>query len=459
MAVSLTLPMGLKLPTVVVVGRPNVGKSTLFNRMIGKRVAVVEDSPGITRDRLYADCSWRGKKFLLVDTGGILFGDDDPLVEQIRLQAEIALQEATVVIFLVDCVQGVSMGDHDLADRLRGIKVPVLIVANKADNKDRAVQANEFYELGLGEVYAVSGLNGAGVADLMDEMASHLPKVEDLEEAPEEIKLAIIGRPNVGKSSMVNAFMGEVRSIVSNIPGTTRDAIDTVLEYKGETFRLIDTAGIRRRGKIQGTVEYYMALRSTRAVERADCSLLVIAGNEGLTDQDKRVSKISHDMGRAMVIAVNKWDLVEPPNGKPRQKSDEKKALEKVIRDEQPEIKYAQIAFTSAQEGAGLEPILDAARNAVEQWSFRIGTGALNKLIQEAAFSRPYTSKGRTLKIYYATQVSARPPTFLLFCNDPELMHFSYKRYLENQIRKAYPLPGTPIRIFVRSSHKDQEDD
>ena len=450
--------MGLKLPTVVIVGRPNVGKSTLFNRMVGRRVAVVEDSPGITRDRLYTEAEWRGKKFLLVDTGGILFNDDDPLVEQIRLQAEIALQEATVVIFLVDCVEGVSMGDHDLADRMRGIKVPVFIVANKADNRNRAVAANEFYELGLGEVFAVSGLNGHGVADMMDTIVENIPKVEDLEEVKEEIKLAIIGRPNVGKSSMVNAFLGETRAIVSSIPGTTRDAVDTVLDYRGETFRLIDTAGIRRRGKTQGTVEYYMALRSTRAVERADCSLLVIDGNEGLTDQDKRVSKISHDMGRSLVIAVNKWDLKEPPNGQPRVKSDEKREMEKIIRNEQPEISYAQIAFTSAKEGAGLEPILDAAISAVENWSFRISTGALNKLIQEACFSRPYQSKGRSLKIYYCTQVSARPPTFLLFCNDPDVMHFSYKRYLENQIRKMYPLPGTPIRVIARSSHKRDEE-
>lgn len=293
---------------------------------------------------------------------------------------------------------------------------------------------------------------------MLDRVVETLPAVEALEQTKDEIRLAIIGRPNVGKSSMVNAFTGEQRSIVSNIPGTTRDAVDTVLEYRGETFRLIDTAGIRRKGKIQGTVEYYMALRSTRAVERADCSLLVVDGGEGLTDQDKRVAKISHDMGRALVIAVNKWDLKEPPDGRPRHKTPEKKEMEEVIRNEQPEVSYAQIAFTSAAESAGLEPVLDAVLTAVENWSFRISTGQLNKLIQDAVFARPYQSKGKALKIYYCTQVSARPPTFLLFVNDPELLHFSYKRYIENQLRKMYPLPGTPIRVIARSSHKRDDD-
>jgi GTP-binding protein len=387
-----------------------------------------------------------------------LFGDDDPLVEQIRLQAEIALQEADVIVFLCDCVDGLSMGDRDLADRLRGVKVPVYVAANKADNPSRISMATEFYELGFENVMAISGLHGSGVADLLDAIAEVIPATDTLPEKREEIKLAIIGRPNVGKSSMINAFTGEQRAIVSNIPGTTRDAIDTMLEYGGETFRLIDTAGIRRRGKIQGTVEYYMALRSTRAVERADCSLLVIDGDEGLTDQDKRVGKISHDLGRSLVIAVNKWDVKEPPNGMPRMKSDQKRAIEKTIRDEDPEISYAEIAFTSAKEGAGLEPVLDSVMRAVDSWNFRISTGQLNRTIQDAIFSRPMSTKGKVLKVYYSTQVSARPPTFVLFCNDPEIMHFSYKRYLENQLRKIYPLPGTPIRIILRSSHERDRD-
>lgn len=448
-----------KVPVVVIVGRPNVGKSTLFNRMIGRQIAVVEDQPGITRDRLYAECLYRNQRFQLVDTGGILFNDQDPLIEQIRLQAEIALAEASMVVFLVDAIEGVSLGDQDLADRLRGIKVPVLLVANKADNPKREQMANEFYELGIGDVMPISSLHGNGIGDLLDHIVEAIPKVRPDDEVEEEIKVAIVGRPNVGKSSMVNAFTGEQRAIVSDIPGTTRDAVDTIIESKGTKFRLIDTAGIRRRGKIQGTVEYYMALRSTRAIERADCALVIIDGKEGLTDQDKRVTKISHDTGHALVIAVNKWDLQEPPDGEPRKMSPQKKEQIKIIRNETPEWAYAEVAFTSAAESAGLEPVLRKIEAAVASWNFRIGTGVLNRLIQDAAFARPYSTKGKLLKIYYATQVSVRPPTFVLFVNDPDIMHFSYKRYLENQIRKAFPMTGTPIRIHVRSSRKDEDED
>jgi|GEM_PF-3792153 len=307
-----------KLPVVVIVGRPNVGKSTLFNRIVGKRVAVVEDSPGITRDRLYAETQSSGRHFVVVDTGGILFMDDDPLVEQIRVQAQIALAEADVVLFLVDAAEGINPADIDLANHLRGFKKPILVVANKADNPKREATAGEFYELGIGDVYSVSGLHGRGVHALIDHVVGLLPPVEVLADEREEIRLAIVGRPNVGKSSLFNAFTGEQRAIVSNIPGTTRDAIDTLIEYRDERFRLIDTAGLRRRGKTQGTVEYYMALRATNAIERAQCALIVIDGNDGLTDGDKRIAKIAHDEGRALVVAVNKWDLIEPPDGYPR---------------------------------------------------------------------------------------------------------------------------------------------
>lgn len=449
--------MPQKLPVVVIVGRPNVGKSTLFNRIVGKRVAVVEDTPGITRDRLYAEAEWNRKRFQLVDTGGILFSEDDPLIEQVRVQAEIALTEADVVLFVVDVTEGINPDDWELANLLRGINKPVYVVVNKADNRKREELASEFYALGLGEVVAVSGLNGNRVADMLDEAVSHLPEVDALEEAPEEIRLAIVGRPNVGKSSLLNALTGEKRAIVSGIPGTTRDAIDTVITYKNEQFRLIDTAGIRRRGKIQGTVEFYMALRATRAIERAECVLVLVDGTEGLTDGDKRIAKSAHNEGRACVIAVNKWDVVEPPDGNPRKRSQEKKDFTKIIRDEFPELSYAPICFTSAKESAGLPQILDRVKSALESWNWRISTGQLNKLIHDAMFERPYTSKGRPFKVYYCTQVGTRPPAIALFCNDPELLHFSYQRYLENRIRKEYPLVGTPLRLFARASKKKDD--
>lgn len=446
--------MRTKLPVVVIVGRPNVGKSTLFNRIIRRRVAVVEDSPGITRDRLYAEAEWQGKKFTVVDTGGILFGEDDPLTEQIRIQAQIAVAEADAIMFLTDARDGVNPDDQDLAHRLRGLKTPLFVVVNKADHPGRDLVANEFYGLGLGEIYPVSGLHGRGVADLLDQVVAVLPEANPEDDEREEIRLAIIGRPNVGKSSMVNAFTGEQRMIVSEVAGTTRDAIDTVLEYKGEKFRLIDTAGIRRRGKIQGTVEYYMVDRAQKAIERAECALVVVDGQEGLTDGDKRIAKIAHDAGKACVFAINKWDLMEPPDGEPRQKSPLKKDFLQIIHDQIPELAYAPAAFTSAKESAGLAPVLETVLRAVQNYSFRISTGQLNRLIQDAVYARPYSTKGRVLKIYYATQVSTRPPTFTLFCNDPELMHFSYERYLLNRIRAAFPLEGTPIRIVTKTSHK-----
>lgn len=449
--------MRSRLPTVVIVGRPNVGKSTLFNRLVGERVAVVEDTPGVTRDRLYGEMTWRGRRFTIVDTGGILFAETDPLSEQIRIQAEVALAEADVVLFMADVEAGVHPDDIDLANRLRGFEKPVYIIVNKADNARREQDAGEFYSLGLGEVFPLSSLHGRGVADLLDEVLPHLPEKPADEEGKEEIRLAIVGRPNVGKSSLVNAFTGETRMIVSDIAGTTRDAIDTTLEHKGEPFRLIDTAGIRRRGKIQGTIEYYMVNRAERALERADCALVVVDGSEGLTDGDKRIAKLAHDAGKACVWAVNKWDTKEPPDGHPREKSPLKKEFIQTIRDEMPELNYAPIVFTSAIESAGLAPCLDTVLRALESYSFRIGTGALNRLVQDALFSRPYTTKGRAFKVYYSTQVATRPPAFVLFCNDPEIMHFSYGRYLMNKIRAEHPLEGTPIRLFLRSSHERDE--
>jgi GTPase len=449
--------MGSQLPVVVIVGRPNVGKSTLFNRLAKSRIAVVEDSPGITRDRLYAETEWNGRRFTVVDTGGILFSDDDPLVEQIRVQAQVALAEADVVLFVADVAQGLTPDDRDLAHRMRGLKKPVFIVVNKADNRSRDSISGEFYELGLGDVWPVSSLHGRGVAELLDEVVQLLPSAEEMAPKQDEIRLAIIGRPNVGKSSLLNAFAGETRSIVSNIPGTTRDAIDTLVESQGERYRLIDTAGIRRRGKIQGTVEYYMVNRATRAVERADCALVVINGEEGLTDGDKRIAKLAHDHHKALVFAVNKWDTQEEGEEFRNSRSPVKKEFLKELRNQLPEMSYGPVIFTSAKEGVGLEQVLRACKMAVDNYSFRISTGALNRLIQEATYSRPHTRKGINFKIYYATQVASKPPSFALFCNNPDLMHFSYQRYLENQIRKQYPLEGTMIRIFGRSSHERKE--
>ncbi|MDR3692043.1 MAG: ribosome biogenesis GTPase Der [Fimbriimonas sp.] len=445
------------LPVVVIVGRPNVGKSTVFNRLIRRRVAVVEDTPGITRDRLYAEAEWNGRRFQVVDTGGIVFQEEDPLTDQIRVQANIALEEADVVLFVTDTLAGVNPDDQDLANRLRPIEKPLLVVVNKADNHNRDDYAGEFYRLGLGEVYPVSGLHGRGIADLMDVVVELLPPSSEKRDEREEIRVAIVGRPNVGKSSLVNAFTGQQRMIVSNIAGTTRDAIDTELEYQGERFRLIDTAGIRRRGKIQGSVEYYMVDRAQKAIDRADCALIVVDGSEGLTDGDKRIMKLAHDAGKACVFAVNKWDTKEPPDGQPRVKSILKKDFLTIISNEIPELSYATAAFTSATERTGLEPVLDEILKAQEAYSFRVSTGQLNRLIQDAVFARPYTSKGRPLKIYYATQVSTRPPAFVLFVNDPDLLHFSYERYLMNKIRAAFPLAGTPVRIRAKSSHGKED--
>lgn len=448
--------MGAKLPVVVIVGRPNVGKSTLFNRLIRKRVAVVEDTPGITRDRLYSEAEWNGKRFTVVDTGGILFSDEDPLVEQIRIQAQVAISEADVVVFVADASSGLNPDDRDLANQLRSLQKPIFIAVNKSDNPHRDGIANEFYELGLGDVWPVSGLHGRGVADLLDEVVDLLPETSEADPT-EEVRLAIIGRPNVGKSSLLNAFAGETRSIVSNIPGTTRDAIDTVLEWNDSTYRLVDTAGIRRKGKIQGTVEFYMVNRAMRALERAECAIVVVNGEEGLTDGDKRIAKMSYDAGKACVIAINKWDLKEEGDDFKNSRTPLKKDMIQTLRDQLPELSYAPIVFISALEGVGLEAILRAATMALQNHSFRISTGALNRLIQDATFEKPLTRKGKPFRVYYSTQVATSPPTFVLFVNDPDLFHFSYLRYIENQIRKQYPLEGTLIRILARSSHERKE--
>ena len=449
--------MPAHLPTVVIVGRPNVGKSTLFNRLVKKRIAVVQDTPGVTRDRLYAETEHHGRPFQVVDTGGILFSDEDALLEQIRIQADVAIAEADVILFVVDVEEGHSGADWELADHLRGLKKPMFVVANKTDNPTREMDSHEFSALGLGEVMAVSAIHGRGMNELLDLIVDGFPKSKDMPPA-EDLRLAIVGRPNVGKSSMLNALHKDDRVIVSNIPGTTRDAIDTMLDWKGKRIRLIDTAGIRRRGKIQGSIEYYMVLRAQRALQRADCALLLVDGIEGLTDGDKRVAKAAHDLGKPLVIAVNKWDEREPPTGNLGMSTPIKKDMIRIIRNETPEVSYAPILFTSALERAGTEGVLKAAFRAVENGSFRIPTGALNRLVQDAAFEKPLSRKGRNFRIYYATQAETNPPTFVLFCNDPDLAHFSYVRYIENQIRAQHPLEGTPIRVVLRARSERNED-
>jgi GTP-binding protein len=436
-------------PIVAIVGRPNVGKSTLFNRLVGKRIAVVEDTPGITRDRIYAEAEWKGKEFVVVDTGGLVLDEKDPLRTEVANQARAALEEADVVIFMVDGSTGLNPADEDIADVLRGTSKPVLLVANKCDNESRAREAAEFYELGMGTVHTISALNGRMVADLLDALVAALPDKEAEQEYDEDtIRIAIVGRPNVGKSSLLNAILGEKRAIVSDIPGTTRDAIDTVCKRGDKTLVLVDTAGIRKSGKVQGTVEYYTVLRAVRALERADVAMVVIDASHGLCDGDKRVAGIAHEAGRASVLVVNKWDLC---------KGTSMKEFGENIRREMSFVDYAPIVFTSAKTGMGVADAIDAAIDAANNHAMRIPTAELNRILMDATANRPYSRKGKDLRIRYATMVRVKPPTIALFVNDPELLHFSYLRYLENQIRQHYSYEGTPIVFLVRPAKKERK--
>jgi len=443
----------LRLPTVAIVGRPNVGKSTLFNRLVGRRVAIVEDTPGITRDRLYGEAEWRGQAFQVVDTGGVLLEDEDPLVTQVRLQALAAIEEAEVILFLVDAIEGITPADEELADVLRTTHKPVLLLVNKVDNLRRQADAAEFYALGWEEMFPISAIHGHGVADVLDRVVELLPPAKLAEEDETAVNLAIVGRPNVGKSSLVNAILGAPRVIVSEIPGTTRDAIDTPFERDGQRMVLIDTAGIRRPGKVQGSVEYYSVLRAQRAVQRCDVALLVLDGPQGVTDGDKRVGGYAVEAGRACVVVVNKWDLMKNPSSKTLMMD-----FTRIFRKECPFLHFAPLVFASALTGMGISAVVDTALEAAEAHAHRIPTGVLNRLIHDAVDARPYTRKGKMLKVYYATMPSVKPPTVVLFVNDPDIMHFSYLRYLENAIRQQFPLEGTPIRIEVREATGKQRD-
>ena len=443
---------------LAVVGRPNVGKSTLFNRLTGRRIAIVEDLPGITRDRLYADGEWSGRNYTLIDTGGIMMDAPDPMQSMIRVQAEVAMEEADVILFLVDVEQGVTAPDQDLADLLRKGETPVLLVANKADNASRERDAAEFYALGLGDLHTVSALSGRGVGDLLDEVIKRFPPDEGDDAADDDIaKLALIGRPNVGKSSLLNAILGEDRAIVSPIAGTTRDAIDTHFAWEGHQLLLIDTAGIRRSGKIQGTVEYYSVLRAQRAIERCDVALTVIDSDDGLADGDKRVAGMAHDAGKAGVLVVNKWDLGREHTQEALPGKNPLATFTEKLRDEMPFVAYAPVAFVSALRRTGIGAMVETALEAAQSHAMRIPTGELNRIFRDAVDYRPLNDKGRTFKIRYVTMPSVKPPTIILFVNDPEMLHFSYKRYLENQVRKSYAFEGTPIRLVARKADDKRE--
>ena len=447
-------------PIVAVVGRPNVGKSTLFNRLAGKRIAIVEDTPGITRDRLYADGEWNGRTYTLIDTGGISMDEEDPLQAQIRLQAEVAMEEADVILMIVDARDGMTSNDMELADELRRAgDTPLFLVVNKSDNEKRDREATEFYTLGLGDIWTISALSGRGIGDLLDAVVAAFPPEEELaEEGDDAVRIAVIGRPNVGKSSMLNAILGEDRMIVSPVAGTTRDAIDTEVTWNGRRVILVDTAGIRRAGKIQGTVEYYSVLRAQRAIERCDVVATVIDSIEGLLDGDKRAAGMGHDEGRAAVLVVNKWDegrakvLEASPGKHPFQ------SFTKHLRDEMPFVSYAAIAYCSALKGTGIGAFLDTALEAADMHALRVPTGELNRIVRDAVDFRPHGEHGRTFKVKYVTMAAVKPPTIILFCNDPDLMHFSYKRYLENQIRKHYAFEGTPIRLIAKKAGPDKDD-
>lgn len=450
-------------PLVAIVGRPNVGKSALFNRLVGKRIAIVEDTPGITRDRLYQPAQWRGFTFTVIDTGGILFNDQDTLAVQVRAQAEVAMEEANLILFVVDAADGLTPTDQDIADALRASSCPVLLVVNKTDNPKRELDAAEFYALGFDEVFTVSAIHGHGVAELLDRVVQLVGiKPEGEEEEQERIRLAIVGRPNVGKSSFLNAVLGEERAIVSPLPGTTRDSIDTHFSWAQHPLTLIDTAGIRRSSKIQGTVEYYMVLRARAALERSDVALVVLDAHAGILDGDKRVAGLAQEAGRACVIVVNKWDLVDPhflrnPNRLSANSRARILKFTETFRKECPYLDYAPLVFVSAKERLGVANAVETAVEAVQNHAHRIATGELNRILHEAIAKHPLLDKGRAFKIYYATMARVRPPTIVLFCNDPELLHFSYRNYLENQLRAVYPLEGTPIRFVARKAESHEK--
>ena len=432
-------------PLVAIVGRPNVGKSMLFNRLVGQRLSIVEDTPGVTRDRLYAECEWCGRKFDIVDTGGIEPTTDSEILLFMREQAQIAINAADVIVLVTDIRTGVTAADKDVANMLLHSRKPVVLAVNKADStgaEDPALY--EFYSLGLGDPIAVSAVHGHGTGDLLDECVKYFPEAEDEDEEPDYVKVAVIGKPNVGKSSLINRILGEKRLIVSNIAGTTRDAVDTLFENETGKFMFIDTAGIRRKSKVDERIEKFSVMRAQLAIERADVCLIMIDARDGVTEQDTKIAGLAHEAGKASIIVVNKWDLVDKETG----------TMEKMRKDIMRDLSfmsYAPIVFISAMTGQRTDRLFELINFANDQSHMRITTGMLNNVLADAqARVQPPTDKGRRLKIYYMTQTGICPPNFVIFCNSRELFHFSYQRYIENQIRAVFGLEGTPIRIVIR---------
>ena len=432
-------------PLVAIVGRPNVGKSMLFNRLVGQRLSIVEDTPGVTRDRLYAECEWCGRKFDIVDTGGIEPMTDSEILLFMREQAQIAINAADVIVLVTDIRTGVTAADKDVANMLLRSRKPVVLAVNKADStgaEDPALY--EFYSLGLGDPIAVSAIHGHGTGDLLDECVRYFPEVEEEDEEPDYVKVAVIGKPNVGKSSLINRILGEKRLIVSNIAGTTRDAVDTLFENENGKFMFIDTAGIRRKSKVDERIEKFSVMRAQLAIERADVCLIMIDARDGVTEQDTKIAGLAHEAGKASIIVVNKWDLVDKETG----------TMEKMRKDIMRDLSfmsYAPIVFISAMTGQRTDRLFELINFANDQSHMRITTGMLNNVLADAqARVQPPTDKGRRLKIYYMTQTGICPPNFVIFCNSRELFHFSYQRYIENQIRAVFGLEGTPIRIVIR---------
>ncbi len=432
-------------PVVAVVGRPNVGKSTLFNKLIGTRLSIVDDRPGVTRDRIYGDCEWLNHKFLLVDTGGIEPNTNDVILEQMRSQAQIAIDTADVIILVTNIRDGVVASDHEVASMLQKSGKPIVLCVNKCDSIGAPEpEFYEFYNLGLGDPFAVSAAHGHGTGDLLDEVIKFLPENTDDEEDDEVIKVAIIGKPNVGKSSLINKISGEQRAIVSNVAGTTRDSTDTFIENAYGSFNFIDTAGLRRKSKVNDAIEKYSIIRARMAVERANVCVIMIDAVEGFTEQDSKVAGIALEQGKACIIAVNKWDAVEKDGNTMNE-------YRKKLENDFSFMSYAPIMFISAKTGQRIERLYEMITFVHSQNSMRISTGKLNEVLSDAtARVQPPTDKGKRLKIYYMTQVSTRPPTFVFFVNNAELFHFSYQRYLENQLRNIFGLDGTPIRFIIR---------